>query len=354
MVLRQQFTLAAAKRFDYYLSMDLKSIPKVELHRHLELSFRHSFVREVAALHGIDVPKSEAEFKAKFLITQPMKDLGAVLTKFLTTQKILSSEEILTRLTREAIEDAVAEGIKILELRYAPTFIQGGHEHLSFEKIHAAIVKGIEQCANLPIAVGLIATIQRILSLKHAENVCDFVIDNKSTFIGVDLADNEVGFDCLPFAPVFVRAKKAGLNVTIHAGEAPAATAGQSVIDAVEKLGATRIGHGLQIVHEARAIEFVKKNKIVLELCPTSNYLTNAIKTLGEHPFRRLMEQGVLTTLNSDDPGIFDIDLVNEYKILSELHKFSAAEFEHINDLAASASFIPLAQKQKVWPRKIL
>ena len=334
--------------------MDLKSIPKVELHRHLELSFRHSTVRELAALHGIDVPMAEKDFKAKFLVTEPMKDLGSVLAKFLTTQKILSSEEILTRLTREAIEDAVGEGIKILELRYAPTFIQGGHEHLSFNQIHCAILKGIEQCASLPIAVGLIATIQRILSLKHAENVCDFVIDHKKTFIGVDLADNEVGFDCVPFAPVFMRAKKAGLNVTIHAGEAPASSAGQSVIDAVEKLGATRIGHGLQIVHETRAIEFVKKNKIVLELCPTSNYLTNAIQTLSEHPFRKLMELGVLTTLNSDDPGIFDIDLVNEYKVLSELHRFSTKDFDHVNDIAASASFIPLAQKQKVWPRKIL
>ncbi len=333
--------------------MDLKSIPKVELHRHLELSFRHSTVRELAREHGIEVPEAEKDFKAKFLVTEPMKDLGAVLNKFLTTQKILSSEEILTRITREAIEDAVGEGIKILELRYAPTFIQGGHEHLSFEKIHAAIVKGVSQCAKLPIAVGLIATIQRILSVKHAENVIDFVIDHKNTFIGVDLADNEVGFDSGPFATVFLRAKKAGLNVSIHAGEAPAATAGQSVIDAVEKLGATRIGHGLQIVHEPRTIEFVKKNNIVLELCPTSNYLTNAIPRLSEHPFRRLMEQGVLTTLNSDDPGIFDIDLVNEYKVMSELHKFTENEFTQLNDIAATASFIPLAAKQKVWPRKI-
>ena len=333
--------------------MDIKSIPKVELHRHLELSYRHSTVRELAREHGIEVPQSEKDFKAKFLVTEPMKDLGAVLNKFLTTQKILSSEEILTRITREAVEDAVQEGIKILELRYAPTFIQGGHEHMSFEQIHAAIVKGIEQCSKLPIAVGLIVTIQRILSVKHAENVCDFVIDHKNTFVGVDLADNEVGFDCVPFAPVFMRAKKAGINVTIHAGEAPSPTAGQSVMDAVEKLGATRIGHGLQIVHEARVIDFVKKNSIVLELCPTSNYLTNAIPRLSEHPFRRLMEQGVLTTLNSDDPGIFDIDLVNEYKVLSELHKFTEKEFTHLNDIAASASFIPMAAKQKVWPRKI-
>ena len=334
--------------------MDLKSIPKVELHRHLELSFRHSTVRELALQHGIEVPSDEKDFKAKFLVTEPMKDLGADLSKFLTTQKILSSEEILTRITREAVEDAVGEGIKILELRYAPTFIQGGHEDLSFDQIHAAIVKGLEQCSKLPIAVGLIATIQRILSVKHAEDVCDFVISNKKTFVGVDLADNEVGFDSGPFASVFMRAKKAGLNVTIHAGEAPSPTAGQSVIDAVEKLGATRIGHGLQIAHEPRAIDFVKKNNIVLELCPTSNYLTNAIPRLSEHPFRRLMEQGVLTTLNSDDPGIFDIDLVNEYKVLSELHKFTEKEFSHVNDIAASASFIPLATKQKVWPRKIV
>lgn len=332
---------------------NFKNIPKVELHRHLELSFRHSTIREFAKMHGIEVPNTDAEFKEKFLITEPMNDLGSVLNKFLTTQKVLSSEEILTRLTREAIEDAVEEGIRILELRYAPTFVLEGHDKLTFEKIHLAIVKGVEQCKHLPIAVGLMATVQRILSLSHAERVCDFAIEHKDTFVGMDLADNEVGFDCVPFAPVFNKAKKAGLQISIHAGEAPSPTAGQSVIDAVEKLGATRIGHGLQIAKEPKAIEFVKKNRIVLELCPTSNLLTNAAANYKEHPFRKLMEEGVLVTLNSDDPGIFNIDLVHEYKALADHQDFTEREFNLINDTAAAASFISLEKKQKVWPRII-
>ena len=120
----------------------LRDIPKVELHRHLDCSMRLETMKELARAQGIEVPLTEAEIKAKFLVVEPMKDLAAVLQKFLTAQQILNSPEVLTRLTRECIEDCVAEGIRILELRYAPTFIQDGHPHLSFEKIHDAILRG--------------------------------------------------------------------------------------------------------------------------------------------------------------------------------------------------------------------
>jgi adenosine deaminase len=282
-----------------------------------------------------------------------MQDLEAVLRKFLATQKILSSEEILARITHEQIEDAYREGIRILELRYAPTFVRQGHEHLTFDRIHRAILDGISRASHLPIAVGLIAIIQRVLPLEDGARVADFAIANKDTFVALDLADNEVGFDPKPFAPHFARAKTAGLRITVHSGEAIFPGSAECVRTAIEILGAERIGHGVQIAGSPSVLEFVRERGVPLELCPTSNWLTNAVPTLEAHPFKKLMNAGVKVTINSDDPGVFGIDLTNEYRVLHEKLGLSEADFTRINDTAAAHSFVPLAARRKVWPRPI-
>jgi adenosine deaminase len=333
---------------------NLREIPKVELHRHLEGALRFSTLIELAQIAGQDVPTDLAQQKKHFLVMDPMKDLKTVLRKFMATQAVLNSEVVLTRITFEAIEDACKEGIKILELRYAPTFIRQNHEHLSFEQIHRAVLKGIAQASNLPIAVGLLCTFQRTLSVAESLKVLDFVIDTKETWAGVDLADNEQDFPAKDFAKLFSKVHKHQIPITIHAGEPNTSTSAQNVEDAIDILGARRIGHGLQIIQDPRILKKVAEKKIPLELCPTSNWLTNGISHVKAHPFRKLMEAGVLTTINSDDPGIFDINLVNEYKLLSDHYEFTLKEFGICNDIAASASFLPLAEKQKHWPRKIM
>ncbi|MCB0385129.1 MAG: adenosine deaminase, partial [Bdellovibrionales bacterium] len=253
--------------------MNLRELPKVELHRHLELSLRHETMKELAPACGIDVPNQEA-FAERFLITEPMTNLGAVLNKFLDTQVLLNSTEVLERISYEACLDAYhQEGIRILELRYAPTYVRQGHEHMSFQQIHEAIKKGtLRAQKEVDLAVGLICIIQRILPVKEAEAITQFAIDNHETFIGLDLADNEEGFDSKPFSPFFHRAAEAGLGITIHSGEANVPKAPRYVRDAIDYLGATRIGHGVQIYRDPEMMEYVKERKVSLELCPTSNW----------------------------------------------------------------------------------
>ncbi|RME15734.1 MAG: adenosine deaminase [Bdellovibrio sp.] len=326
---------------------DIKFLPKVELHRHLELSLRAETIKELAPSHGIEVP-DEKTFKERFLILEPMKDLASVLNKFLDTQKLLSSKEILERITYEACEDAFNENIKILELRYSPTFIQQGHEHLSFQDIHEAIVAGKKKAEeNFPMCIGIICIIQRILPVKDAQKVTEFAIDNKETFIGLDLADNEVGFDSKPFAPFFQKAKEAGLGITVHSGEANVPKAPRYVMDAIEYLGATRIGHGIQIYKNPEVMAFVAENNIVLELCPTSNWLTQAIPDLKDYPIRRLIDAGVKVTINTDDPGIFNTNLNKEYEILVNYHQFTREELIQLAKNAGHASFLPPQVKNK-------
>lgn len=328
-------------------SYNIRDLLKVELHRHLDCSVRWSTLVELAPQVGIPLADTSAKQKEQFLITTPMKDLGAVLSKFMNAQKVLASEEILTRIAFEACEDAFNDGVRLLELRYAPTFIVEGHTNLTYEKIHRSLQQGIEQAKKkYPMAVGLICIIQRVKSYSIASDVVDFAIDHKGSFIGLDLADNEEGFDPKVFAPLFQKAKKAGLHITIHSGETPQKESALWVKDSIEILGAERIGHGIQIIKNPDVLNFVRDHKIPLEVCPISNFLTQSFTTYEEHPIRQLINAGIQITINSDDPGVFGTTLSDDYEVLHRVHNFSKADFLRCNQLAFQASFIPDEEKQ--------
>lgn len=327
---------------DFLFSTQFRNLPKTDLHRHLDCSMRWSTFCELAPQLGLEWPNSAQQQRAHYLITEPMRDLKSVLRKFLSSQKVLASEEILTRLAFEACEDAFNEGIVLLELRYSPTFIADGHSNLNFEKIQRAFVRGIEMAQKkYNMLVGLICIIQRNHSIKEAEKICDFAIDHKDHFVALDLADSEIGFDPKPFSPLFQKAKKNGLHVTVHSGESPHNQSAQWVIDSIDYLGAERIGHGVQIITSKKAIDYVKKKNILLEVCPISNWLTQAFPNFSKHPVRKLWDLGVKMAFCSDDPGIFSTTLNDDYEILHRVHGFTKKEFIRANKLATEFSFLP-------------
>ena len=333
--------------------MDSRNIPKVELHCHLEACFQPRTVKDIGQTLGLDIPEDPGVFRREWLITEPVRDLESALKKFANIQKLWGSEETIERLTFEACEYGAGQNIRILELRYSPDFIRGANGSLSFEKIHEAVVRGVTRAKDLDIAVGLIGIVQKILSPRDAARTTDFIIANRESFAGIDMADMDIGFGIRRFAPLMLKAKNAGLHVTLHAGEENVPEAPQHVRVAVEELGAERIGHGIYIYRDPEVMDAVKRNNVMLELCPTSNLLTNSVPSISEHPLRRLMEAGVMVSVNSDDPHLFGIDLCHEYDILHHEQGFTEAEFNRINDDAAACSFLPPAEKQKVWPREI-
>lgn len=329
---------------------EIRLLPKIDLHRHLDCSMRWSTLLEIATTLKLDFPKNPELQQKHFLVTEPMVNLGAVLSKFLIAQKVLASEEILERLAFEVCEDAFNDGVRILELRYAPTFIADGHSNLTFEKIHQAFLKGIKRAEQqMPIAVGLICILQRILTLDKVERVTQFAIENKNSFLAVDLADNEEGFAPKTFAPYFSRLRNAGLYVTIHSGEAPSPNASQWIKDSIEILGAERIGHGVQAIHDEELMDMLIKNDIPLEVCPYSNYLTQAFNTYQNHPLRRLFDKGVSVTINSDDPGMFASLLSDDYYLAHNYQSFSVEDFKKCNETAYKHSFISEQAKARVW-----
>ena len=333
--------------------MDLRNIPKVELHCHLEACFQLHTVKEIGQTLSLDVPEDPERFRREWLITEPVRDLETALKKFANIQKLWGSEETIERLTYEACEYGVAQNIRILELRYSPDFIRGANAGLSFDRIHEAVVRGITRAKGLDISVGLIGIVQKTLALKDARYTTDFIINNKGTFAGIDMADMDIGFDIRRFAPLMLKAKQAGLHVTLHSGEENVPDAPQHVRVAVEELGAERIGHGIYIANDPEVMELVKRKRVMLELCPTSNLLTNSVPSVRAHPLRRLMEAGVRVSINSDDPHLFGIDLCHEYEVVQQELGITPEEFDRINDDAAACSFLPLAEKQRVWPRGI-
>lgn len=328
--------------------MSIRNLPKVELHRHLDCSLRLSTMVELATEMRILPNPSLRHIQEQLLILEPMQDLAAVVHKFLHAQKLLASEEILTRLAFEACEDAFNDGVRVLELRYAPTFILDGHSSLSPVKILRAFQNGLQQATKrFPMCAGLICIFQRTLSAEKNAEILKFALDHADDFIAVDLADDEVNHPPEDFQGLFQQIQRHHIPITIHAGEVAQPQAADSVRKAIEYLGATRIGHGVQCIHDPKLMEYLKKNKIVLEVCPHSNYLTKAFPTYKDHPVRKLFDADVLVTINSDDPGIFATQLSDDYMICHQYHQFTADEFARMNSVAFHASFIPSVQKNK-------
>ena len=327
----------------------LRALPKVELHCHLELTARPALLKELLAAKGRSV--SESEFQRDYLITEPVGDLPTLLNIFLGHRDLLDSAEVVERMTYECCEDMSRNGVRLLELRYAPSFLCDAHDGLKPDAMHGAILKGIERAErDFPMAVGLICLLQRIKSVDENRYWLDFAIEKKADFLAMDLADNELAVGPAPFIPLFERAKSEGFAVTIHAGEAEGPQAARNIRDSIELLHADRIGHGVRILEDPSVLEFVRERGTVLELCPTSNWLSGVCATKETHPFRTIMEAGIRTTLNTDDPGIMNIDLLDEYRLLRDGMAFTEAEFVQINQWARDASFIPEARKVAVWP----
>jgi len=332
--------------------MNYKEIQKVELHCHLEACFRPETVMEVGRSLGLDVPQDHERFHDQWLLSKPLENLEVALQRFVDIQRIWCSEEIIERMTYEACEYAVEQGIRIMEFRYAPDFIASNKPHLTFEKIHDAILRGVARGSESDIAIAVIGIVQKTLSLADAGRTIDFIIENADTFIALDFADKDThGFE--NYVPMIRKAQEAGLHVTVHAGEEPVSTAPDEVRQAVVELGAERIGHGIHIINDESVMALIRERGVALEICPTSNWLTSSVPSTREHPIRQLIDAGVAVTINSDDPGLFGIDLCHEYEILHREHGFSITEFNCCNDIAAAHSFVPLAEKQRVWSREI-
>ncbi len=328
----------------------LRSLPKVELHRHLDCSLRWSTAIEIARTLPQFQTMSLTELEQSFLITEPFADLDSVLRKFTSMRDLLQSAEILERLAFEVCEDAVNDGVRILELRFSPTFVAEANPQLKPDQILNAFLRGIARAERTwPIAVGLILIFQRTKTLGELLALRDWALDRREDFVGVDLADSEDRFEPSQFQSLF-QPLRGTWPITIHAGETIYPNSSAGMRGAVELLGAQRIGHGIQAIRDPSLLQFLRDRQIILEVCPWSNHLTKSVNTYSKHPLKKLLEAGQFVTLNTDDPGVFASNLIDEYHLAQALG-VTIQDFAWMNDVACAGSFLSAEKISRVWPR---
>jgi len=298
------------------------AIPLCDLHRHLDGAIRLQTILDLADQHGIELPANDVAGLAPYVhIDESEPGLMAFITRFKYLIEILYDADACRRVAYECVEDAKREGINYIELRFSPWFMAERHG-LNPQEVVEACIDGIKAGEQ---ATGVRANAVGILSRGYGEVIChkelDAILACHDHMVAVDLAGDEAGYPAPMFKEHFKRVRDAGLYVTIHAGEAAGP---QSVWDAIQELGAERIGHGFRSVEDPKLVEYLAKHGIGLESCPTSNLHISAVETYAEHPIRQLAEDGVKFCLNTDDPGISAIDIAHEYEVAAPAVGLSA------------------------------
>ena len=278
----------------------LRAMPKIVLHDHLDGGLRVSTLIELLEARGLALPAAgQAGLEAWFQARAHAGSLARYLEGFALAVAAMASPEAMERVAFEAAEDALADGAVLAEFRIAPLLFEP--HGVSGDAAVEALLAGLER-SKLPC--GLIVCSMRDLPNAQTERAVRLALRWQGRgVIGFDLAGAELGHPPAEHARALAIARKCGLPLTLHAGEADAA---ERVLEAVH-LGAQRIGHGVRLAdalgdpQRAKLIEEVKASGVHLELCPTSNVHTGAAASIATHPLPRLWQAGLSLSYHTDN-----------------------------------------------------
>ncbi len=330
--------------------MKFENLPKIELHCHLDGSVRPATIIDIAKREGISIPYYDVD-NIKKEVTAPAecKSLDEYLKRFEIPSLVMQSKESLRRITFELLEDCAKENVKYIEVRFAPLLhIKQG---LSIEEVIESVISGIKDGQDkYDIKGNVILSCMRFMSIDRAFEVVEVGKKYLSKgVVAIDLCGAEGEGFCEKFVEPIKLARQYGYRVTIHAGETGI---GKNVLQAVELLGAERIGHGVFIKDCIEAYNIVKDKKITLEMCPTSNIQTKAIDTLKNHPIYDFYKDGIKVTVNTDNRTVSDTSMTKEcYVLLSEFN-ITFEEYKQIYLNSVDAAFTNLETKE--WLRKYI
>jgi adenosine deaminase len=319
--------------------LDLRALPKVELHRHLEGAIRLSTIIDLSREAGVPLPADTPEDLAHYaLIRQPVRDLEEALATFAIAQNSIRSYEAVRRISFEAVEDLAAENVRLAELRFSPEFMCAPGE-LDWDGAMEAVLHGVgAAAAGRDVGIGLVAIFSRDFGLGSAERTVAFALRHRDELVGFDVAGTEIGYRPGIYAEVLAPVRDAGLPLTVHYGESGGP---EYPKEAIEALGPARLGHGLSVARDPAVIELVIERGVTLEMCPTSNVLTRGVARPEDHPAGRLLAKGVKVTINTDDPGLMGIDLTHELEVARDALGFSIDDLRAVTSNAIEASFVP-------------
>ncbi|MEU1240615.1 adenosine deaminase [Micromonospora parva] len=321
----------------------IAGLPKAELHVHHVGSASPRIVAELAARHEgrTPVPTDPDALAAYF----EFRDFAHFIEVYLSVVDLIRDPEDVWILTHEVARELARQQVRYAELTITPySHVRRGIPAPAFcEAIEDARKRaqadfGIELqwCFDIPGEAGLPA----------AEETLRIALDERPDgLVSFGLGGPEIGVPRPQFRPYFDQARAAGLRSVPHAGET---TGPQTVWDALNELGAERIGHGISAAQDPQLLAYLAERQIGMEVCPTSNVRTRAVATIDEHPLPRLVEAGLLVTINSDDPPMFGTTLNDEYAVAARLLGIGAEGLAGLARNAVTASFLDPAGKQRI------
>jgi len=315
-----------------------QELPKVDLHRHLEGALRLETMMDIAREHSITLP---VEPHLRSLVQMQSEEpftFGNFLSKFQTLRLFYRSPEVITRVTREAIQDAAADNIVYLELRFTPVALSRAEDFPLAEVMDWVCDSAREAEQETGTVTRLIASVNRHENPSLAEKVAALAVERiPRGIVGLDLAGNEAEFSARPFASIFRQARQSGLKLTVHAGEWAGA---DNVREAIEDLEADRIGHGVRVLEDPETTALARERATPFEVCITSNYQTGVVRSLNEHPLPLMLEAGLNATIHTDDPSISQITLSDEFIIAHHGLSLSIDQIRERILAAAQAAFL--------------
>jgi adenosine deaminase len=332
-------------------------IPKIHLHCHLEGCLRGATFVELATKHGVPLRYRRGD-ASSFDSAQGDKEavdprdpyrfsnLHEFLMLFAAVSRSLQDPEDYARLAREFVEDALAQNVIYGELFVSPSVWTFFNPSLDVRATMEAIV-GELRAARQRATFKILADLTRNFGAECAMETARLVAGMTDLdVIGVSLGGDELRFPARLFADVFAYARARGMRSVAHAGESDGA---RSVRDAVELLGAERIGHGIRALEDSGTVELLAARGIPLEICPTSNRLTGTALPGHPHPYVDFEALGCVVTIDADDPAIFHTSIQNEYAMVEQVAGTAALE-RYVRN-AVRASFAGLEEKAAMEAR---
>ncbi|THF75132.1 adenosine deaminase [Cohnella fermenti] len=324
----------------------LKQLPKVDLHLHLDGSIRPGTILELAAEAGTALPATDATGLLPHMqADDECASLVEYLEKFNFVLPYLQSRASLRRAAYEIVENAAEDGCLYIEVRFAPMLHV--HRGLSAADAIEGVIEGLREGeARHGIKARAIAICMRHQSA--ADNL--EVVRTAASYLGqglvaVDLAGDEANHPPARFREVFALARQLGIPFTIHAGEAAGA---ESIAEAIEGLGAIRIGHGVRLRENPALLELVRARGIPLELCPTSNLQTKAVAGWDDYPIRDYFDRGLRLTINTDNPTVSGTSMTRECEALAQRFRFTPGELASLMRNGIEVAFLPEGEKAEL------
>jgi len=326
------------------------SLPFIDLHRHLDGAVRLSTILELAKKHGVRLPAATLEeLRPHVQVMERQPGVMAFISKMLWMTAVLADTQACQRIARENVEDAQREGIDYIELRFSPWFMSEPHG-LDPAAVTSAVVRGTEEgAAATGVRVKLIGILSRTYGPEVADKELAALLTERTNIVALDLAGDEANFPAKLFTEHFKRARDAGWRITVHAGESAGP---ESVWDAVQLLGAERIGHGVRAMEDEGLVDFLSEHEIGIEANLTSNVQTSTVHDLSGHPLRQMLERGLCASINTDDPGVSAIDLPYEFEVAAPAAGLSREMIQQAQRNSLESAFLSTDEKVELLQAK--